>query len=114
MPSLVAGGAVTSMLLDATLTYPAAEKSRVRIPGAPVMERLVNAATPLALVIAVGLPPSAPPPGRMLTVPFTHARATGSPVPPLRGIPDSSTTPAPLCRDADGWVAIPRPPGGPA
>ena len=47
---------------------PVAEKLSVRAPIVPVITRFVNVATPLALLVAVNVPPSAPAPVAMAAV----------------------------------------------
>ena len=43
-------------------------KFTVRLPLLPVMDRLTKVAAPLALVLAVSVPPSAPPPVAIVAV----------------------------------------------
>src|ERR1043166_6281315 len=62
------------MLFEVTETLPA-EKLSFRVPVVPLIERSVKVATPLALVVAVTVPPSVPPPDEIAAV--TTMPATG-------------------------------------
>ena len=53
---------LTLTALDVAVVSPVALKVKVRLPRRPVIERLVKVASPLLLVVAVGVPPSVPPP----------------------------------------------------
>ena len=59
MPSWVAAPAAMVTVPDVTPVRPGALKLSVRSPAPPVMARLVKLATPLALVVAVSVPPRA-------------------------------------------------------
>ena len=50
------------IVVDVAPASPVALKFRVRLPLVPVMDRLKKVATPLALLFAVSVPPSVPPP----------------------------------------------------
>src|ERR1043165_7611242 len=56
------GAAVISMVFDVTPVKDVALKLNVRDPAAPLIDRFVNVATPLALVVAAAVPPRVPPP----------------------------------------------------
>jgi hypothetical protein len=56
---------------DVAADNPGAVKVKVRSPAVPVMERLVNVARPLALVVAVVVPPNVPPPVAIAAVTTT-------------------------------------------
>src|ERR1043165_2870996 len=56
------GAAVMSIVFDVTPVSAGALNANARAPAAPLIERFVNVATPLALVVAVAVPPSVPPP----------------------------------------------------
>src|SRR5688500_20123210 len=58
---------------------PAALNPRVRLPAGPVIERVVNDATPDALVVAVVVPPRVPPPLAVAAVTVTPLWETGFP-----------------------------------
>ena len=74
---IAAAPAVMVIVPDVAPVKPGAEKPRVRLPMVPVMDRLVKVATPLALVVAVSVPPSVPPPDAMAAVTTTPAWLTG-------------------------------------
>src|ERR1051325_7472291 len=74
MVSWLAGPGVTLMLFDVTETLPAVKLS-FRVPVVPLIERSVKVATPLALVVALKVPPSVPPPDAIAAV--TTMPATG-------------------------------------
>jgi hypothetical protein len=63
--------------LDVTGVSPGAANCSVRTPVAPVIDRLVNAATPLEFVTAESVPPSEPPPDAIDAVTLTPAVPTG-------------------------------------
>ena len=67
------GFVVTVMVFDVAAVNAVAVKRSVRAPSAPVIERLLNAATPLALVVAVRVPPKVPAPVAIAAVTTTPA-----------------------------------------
>jgi hypothetical protein len=63
----------TTMLFDVVAVNDGAEKLSVRVPAEPLIERFVKPAIPLALVVAVTVPPSVPPPDPIDAVMTTPA-----------------------------------------
>lgn len=62
------------MLLEVTEGMPVVLKLRVRLPTVPLIDRLVKIAAPLALEVAVSVPPRVPPPeaiAAVTTIPLT-------------------------------------------
>ncbi len=100
--------------MEVTLASPLDAKMRVRTPGSPPMDRLVNRATPELSVVTVTVPPSVPPPDFIPAVTATLGFATT--------LPDASTSwtvgcignRAPGATNAEGWVTILRPEAAPA
>lgn len=77
--SFVAEPELTEIALDETFVKPAAAKLSVREPAVPEIDRLLNVATPPASVDTLVVPPSVPPPVRMLTVTATPDWLTALP-----------------------------------
>ena len=75
--AIAAAGPTVVVTLAVTDVKPAAENVSVRWPIVPEIERLVNVAVPVAVVLTVVTPPSVPPPAVMLAVTATFAEATG-------------------------------------
>src|SRR6185436_12935362 len=88
------------------LERPVAVKTSVRAPAAPVITRLLNVATPLALVVAVVVPPSAPAPEAIAAVTTTPDWLTALPAPSRSWIAGCWANAVPLTAAADGCVVI--------
>ena len=69
--------ALTVIVPEVTLTNPPDAKIKVRGPTVPVILRLLNVATPDALVVAFRVPPRVPAPLWIATVTTTPAWSTG-------------------------------------
>src|SRR5687767_1908239 len=85
---------------------PAALNPRVRLPAGPVIERLVNDATPDALVVAVVVPPRVPPPLAMAAVTVTPLWETGFPEASRSWSTGCWANGVPLVAELDGWVVM--------
>src|SRR5690242_2679804 len=75
----VAAPADTTTVVDVTPVRPVAPKESVRLPTSPVILRFANAAAPVALVVAVRVPPSAGLPVARAAVTTTPLWLTGLP-----------------------------------
>src|ERR1044071_3366762 len=92
------------MLPDVTPAGPVAAKPSVRTPALPLIERLLKVARPLALVVAVSVPPSVPPP--LASGGGQPPCATGLFAASLSWIAGCWANATPLCALLDGCVAI--------
>jgi hypothetical protein len=68
---------VTDTFADVAVVNEVALNRSVRVPAVPPIERLENVATPFALVVAVAVPLSVPPPLAIVAVTTTFACDTG-------------------------------------
>src|SRR5712692_11594517 len=102
--SWVAAPAVIVTAVELTLVRPVAEKLSVRLPAVPVIARLVKAATPVPLVVAVSVPPNVPPPVAIAAVTTTPAWLTALPAASRTWITGCWANAVPLSAVAEGWV----------
>ena len=79
MPNLVGDPAVTETAVEVVPVRPEAANANVREPIVPVIKRFVKVPTPLALVVAVVVPPKVPPPLAIAAVRTTPDWLTGFP-----------------------------------
>ena len=86
---------------------PVALNSRMRWPTKPEIDRLVNVATPLPLVLTVVLPVNVPPPEVIDAVTATFARLTGLPSPSSSRTTGCGFNGTPLDDVPPGWVTMP-------
>src|SRR5688572_28106925 len=100
------GAAVIEMAAEVAPVSPAELKDRVRLPADPVMERLVNEATPEALVVAEAVPPRVPPPLAIAAVTVTPLWETGLPEASRSCSTGCWANTVPLTAELDGWVVI--------
>ncbi len=100
----MAAPAPTVIVPETAGVSPVALRLRVRPPAAPLIDRLVNVATPLAFVVAVAVPPSVPPPVAIAAVTVTPAWLTAFPAPSRSWSTGCWAKATPLCAVADGWV----------
>src|SRR2546430_17299177 len=94
------------MDVEVTLVSPDALKLRVRSPAVPVIDRSVKLATPLAFVVAVSVPPSAPAPLAIAAVTVTPVWPTGLPLASRSCTTGCWAKAAPLWALLDGWVGM--------
>ncbi len=101
---------------EVTRVSPGAVNCSVYVPDGPVIDRLVNVATPLAMVVAVAVPPSVAPAGpeAIVTVTSTPPCATEFPAPSRTWTTGCCAKATPLAPAADGWVARPSRAAAPA
>src|SRR6185312_12186058 len=97
---------VTLTPADVAPVRPVAPKVSVRVPAVPVIERLLNVAVPLALVVAVTAPPRIPPPDPIAAVTTTPDCGTDVPVALLSWTTGCCASTEPLTAVVDGWVTI--------
>ena len=90
--------------LEMTLVYPAELKISVWFPMAPVIAKSVKIATPLALVVAVGPPPSVPAPLAIAAVTTTPAWLTAFPTASRSWTCGCCANTIPLAGAAEGCV----------
>ena len=94
--SSVAAPAVISIAVEVTLPSSVALKLNVRGPAVPVIDRSVNVARPVPLVVAVVVPASVPPPAAIAAVTTTPLSLTGFPDPSCSWIAGCCANVAPL------------------
>src|SRR6185503_11071622 len=102
MPRWSAVPTVIVMVPDVAAVRDPDVKLRVRFPVVPVILRLLNVARPLALVVAVIVPPSVPPPlaiAAVITTPDCDTRL----FPPSRSwMAGCCAKATPFCAELDG------------
>src|SRR5262245_52902205 len=98
--------AATRTAFDVTPASDAAVKLMVRDPAAPVTDRSVKVATPLALVVAVAAPPSVPPPVAIVAVTTTPDWLTLLLEASRSWTAGCVAKDTPLCAEVDGCVAM--------
>src|SRR5436309_11613194 len=91
-----------------------AEKPSVCGPAVPLIDRFVNSAVPLALVLMFTVPPSVPPPEAIVAVTVMSIWLTGLPEASCSWMTGCWRKATPLCTVADGWVVIASLAAGPA
>ena len=106
MVSWVAPPAVTVIVPEVTPATAGALKFTVRSPAAPVMDRLKKVAAPLALVLAVSVPPSTPPPVAIVAVTTVPNWLTALPAASRSWMIGCWANTTPLAAAAEGWVVI--------
>src|SRR2546428_4039741 len=114
MVNCVAAPAVIVMAVELTAVRPVAEKLNVRSPAVPLIERLVKVATPVAIVVAVSVPPKVPPPAAIAAVTTTPAWLTAFPAPSRNCTGGCSANATPLGAVAEGGGASGRGSAAPA
>src|ERR1043166_9053968 len=106
MLSWLAAPAAMLMVAEVAGVSPVAEKVNVRSPAAPVIDRFVKLATPLAFVVAVSVPPRVPPPVAIVAVTFPPDWLTGLPLASRSCSTGCWANATPLCAALEGWVVM--------
>ena len=106
MVSWVAPPTVTVIVPEVTPATAGALKFTVRSPAAPVMDRLKKIAAPLALVVAVSVPPSVPLPVAIAAVTTVPTWLTAFPAASRSWMIGCWANATPLVAAAEGWVVI--------
>src|SRR2546429_4401397 len=110
----VAAPAVTLTVPDVIGVYCCAEKPSVCGPAVPLIDRFVNSAAPLALVLMSTVPPSVPPPEAIVALTVMPSWLTGLPEASCSWMTGCCRKATPLCTVADGCVVIASFATGPA
>ena len=111
----VAGPAATFTAADVAPLSPGVPNPRVRGPTVPAIERFVKVAAPAVFVVAVAVPPRAPPPEAIAAVTVTPDWLTALPAPSRTCTTGCWANATPLCAVPDGCVvnvssvAVPAP-----